>query len=111
ALAAPQAEVSVCTVCVRDRHRGGLMKRREVWRKVLEREVQRWRAVPAAELEAAVRGNRAYEVEFEAKSYQVEIEVLENTDRAIRVMVAVDDGSLRASILPSTDDFIVNKPG
>jgi len=87
------------------------MKRREVWRKVLEREVQCWRAVPAAELEAAVRGNRAYEVEFEAKSYQVEIEVLENTDRAIRVMVAVDDGSLPASILPATDDFIVNKPG
>jgi len=51
------------------------------------------------------------QVEFEAKSYQVEIEVLENTDRAIRVMVAVDDGSLPASILPATDDFHCEQAG
>ena len=45
------------------------MKRREIWRKVLNQEVQRWRAAPLAELEAAVRGNRTYEVDFEANPY------------------------------------------
>ena len=86
------------------------MKRREIWRKVLDREVQRWRAVPLAELEAAVRGNRTYEVDFEANPYQVGIEDLENTDRAIHVVISVDDGSLPASMLSATDSFIVHKP-
>lgn len=54
---------------------------------------------------------RAYEVEFESKKYQVEVELLENTDEYVHVMVAVDDGSLPASISPLTHDFVRKKDG
>ena len=52
---------------------------------------------------------QAYEVEFESKPYQIEVELLENTEKYLHVMVAVDDGSLPASISPSTHSFICQK--
>jgi hypothetical protein len=54
---------------------------------------------------------RVYEVEFESKKYQVEVELLENTDEYVHVMVAVDDGSLPTSILPLTHGFVRKKDG
>jgi hypothetical protein len=53
-----------------------------------------------------VQGN---EVEFDSKQYQVEVELLENTEKYIHVMVSVDDGSLPASISPLTHSFICQK--
>ena len=50
-----------------------------------------------------------YEVEVYSKKYQVEIEILENTEQYVHVMVAVDDGSIPASILPVTLSFIRKK--
>jgi DNA relaxase NicK len=50
-----------------------------------------------------------YEVEFESKRYQVEVELLENTEKYLHVMVAVDDGSLPAAVLPLTHSFICQK--
>jgi DNA relaxase NicK len=50
-----------------------------------------------------------YEVEFESRKFQVEVEILENTANYIHVAVSVDDGSLPASIRPLTDSFIHNK--
>jgi hypothetical protein len=38
------------------------------------------------------------------------METLENTEQYVHVMVAIDDGSLPASILPVTHSFICNKP-
>ncbi len=52
---------------------------------------------------------QAYEIEFESKKYQVEVELLENTEKYVHVMVAVDDGSLPASIFPLTSGFIRDK--
>ena len=45
---------------------------------------------------------QTYEIEVGSKMFQVEVELLENTDEYIHVMVAVDDGSLPASISPLT---------
>jgi hypothetical protein len=38
------------------------------------------------------------------------VELLENTERYLHVMVSVDDGSLPASLWPSTRTFVREKP-
>lgn len=77
---------------------------------MLDQEVQRWSAKPCEQLLSELRDIEAYEVEVDSKTYQVEVEILENTDEYVHVMVAVDDGSLPASIAPSTATFITTKP-
>jgi hypothetical protein len=52
---------------------------------------------------------QTYEVEVDSKTYQVEVELLENTERYVHIMVAVDGGSLPASLLPLTETFIREK--
>ena len=86
------------------------MGRREEWRKVLDSEVRRWSAIACGQLISELQDVRAYEVELDSKKYQVEVELLENTDKYVHVMVAVDDGSLPASISPLTDSFICSRP-
>ena len=85
------------------------MSRRDEWRKVLDSEVKRWSAMSCGQLVAELHESQAYGVEFESKHYQVEVELLENTEKYLNVMVAVDDGSLPASISPSTHTFICQK--
>jgi hypothetical protein len=41
--------------------------------------------------------------------YQVEVEILENTEKYVHVLVAVDDGSLPAAMLPLSTSFIREK--
>ena len=82
------------------------MKRRDAWRKVLEAEVQRWSALSAEELLAKLRDIQVYEVTLDGKRYQVEVQLLQDTPAQVQVMVAVDDGSLPASIVPVTEIFI-----
>jgi hypothetical protein len=82
------------------------MSRRKEWRKVLESEMKRWSAMSCRQLLSELHEPQAYEVEFDSKKYQVEVELLENTEQYLHVSVAVDDGSLPASILPVTDSFI-----
>ena len=53
---------------------------------------------------------QVYEVESDSKTYQVEVELLENTATYVHVMVGVDDGSLPASLFPATTSFISKKP-
>lgn len=60
-------------------------------------------------LASALDEERVYEVELDSKTYQVEVEVLESTEDYLHVMVAVDDGSLPASMAPETQSFICNK--
>jgi hypothetical protein len=85
------------------------MRRRKSWQKILDAEVQRWSALSCEELEAELRGVKAYEVAHDSMSYQVEVQMLENTDRYLHIMVAVDDGSLPASFRPLTQTFIRDK--
>jgi len=85
------------------------MSRREEWRKVLDSEVKRWSALACEELASQLQDVQTYEVEFDSKKYQVEVELLENTEQYLHVMVAVDDGSLPASISPLTHSFIRQK--
>ena len=56
-----------------------------------------------------LRDIKAYTVENDSKTYQVEVQLLENTDTYLHVMVAVDDGHLPASFKPATDTFIREK--
>jgi len=55
--------------------------------------------------------SECYEAEFESKKYQVEVDLLENTEQYIHVGVSVDDGSLPASFRPVSSSFIRNKDG
>jgi hypothetical protein len=85
------------------------MNRRQNWRKVLDGEMQRWSALPCDRLLSELSEMKVYEVEYDSKAHQVEVEILENTATYVHVMVAVDDGSLPASIKPETDSFICRK--
>jgi len=85
------------------------MKRFKQWSKVLDLEVQRWSAMPYEELLSALQHPHTYEIETASNKYQVEVEILEQTDQYLHVMVTVDDGSLPASILPSCRTFICTK--
>ena len=86
------------------------MNRRQIWRKVLELEVQRWSAVPCDRLLSELSEIKVYVVEYESKAYQVEVEILENTATYVHVSVRVDDGSLPASIVPVPHSIICRKP-
>ncbi len=85
------------------------MSRPEEWRKVLDAEVKRWPVMSCNQLVWELRDLQAYEIELDSRKYQVEVELLENTEQYVRVMVAVDDGSLPASISPLTHCFILQK--
>ena len=78
--------------------------------KVLDSEVKRWSTMSCEQLVSELHKIQAYEVQFESKQYQVEVELLENTDKYLHVMVGVDDGSFPASISPLTHSFICQKP-
>jgi hypothetical protein len=85
------------------------MTRREQWRPVLDVEVKKWSAKSCAELIAELRDVEAYQVEVDGKEYQVEVQLLENTDKYVHVCVDVDDGSIPASFRPLSESFIREK--
>jgi hypothetical protein len=85
------------------------MTRREVWQQVLDAEFRRWSAMSRAGLESALQEVQCYEVEFDSKRLQVEVEFLENTQEYLHVIVSVDDGSLPASLSPESLSFICRK--
>jgi hypothetical protein len=85
------------------------MSRRDEWRKILDPEVQRWSALSWQELVSRLQDIQCYEIKSNAKTYQVEVELLENTDTYVHVLVAVDDGTLPASMTPLTESFIREK--
>jgi len=76
---------------------------------VLDAEVKRWSEKSCEQLISELRESLDYEVEFAAKEYCVEVELLENTEKYVHVLVAVDDGSLPASLRPLTYSFIRHK--
>jgi hypothetical protein len=86
------------------------MSRRDEWNRVLAIELERWKAKPWSQLLADVGdGNVAYEVVIDPKTYQVEVDLLEDTQTYLHVSVAVDDGTLPGAIVPASRSFIVKK--
>jgi len=85
------------------------MERRDQWRTVLNIEVQRWLAMTPEQLASALDEEQVYEVELNSRTYQVKVEMLESTEEYFHVIVAVDDGSLPASMVPEAQSFICNK--
>jgi hypothetical protein len=85
------------------------MRRRDEWRKVLDAETGRWSAKSCEQLIAELHEVQAYEVVVDSKSYQVEVEIIENTQENIHVALGVDDGSLPWSINPESRTFIRKK--
>jgi hypothetical protein len=53
---------------------------------------------------------QAYAVEFEGKAYQLEVQLLEDTDKYLHVGISVDDGSIPVSFRPLSESFIREKP-
>jgi len=85
------------------------VKRREEWRPVLEAEVKRWEAKSCEQLISELKDVRAYETEFNSQKYQVEVQLLENTERYVHVGVAVDDASFWGAMRPLSSSFIRQK--
>ena len=81
------------------------------WRPVLEAEMKRWSAMSCTQLASQLADVRTYEVEFGSKKYQVEVQILENTDRYVHVGVAVDDGHFWRAMRPLSSSFICRKDG
>jgi hypothetical protein len=86
------------------------MNRREQWRPVLDAEIKKWSTKSCAELVRELSDVLAYQVEFEDKKYQVEVQLLENTEKYVHVSVDVDDGSFHAPFRPLSSSFIREKP-
>ena len=85
------------------------MDRHKEWHKVLDAEVRRWSAMSCCDLISKLHDRKTYEVELASRKYQVEVELLENREDYVQIIVAVDDGSLPASLFPLTQTFIRKK--
>jgi hypothetical protein len=85
------------------------MSRREEWRNVLQREMSRWSSMSSNDVLAELGTRDVYEVVVASRQYQVEVVVLENTPEYLHVGIAVDDGSLPASIRPESESFLCRK--
>ena len=91
----------------------GQVKRQEQWQLVLATEVRRWEEKSCEQLLFELQKAQAYQVEYAAKEYCVEVELLEKTEKYLHVLVSVDDGRLPASLWPLSQSFIrrKNHPG
>jgi hypothetical protein len=88
----------------------GIRARRDEWRPILESEIKTWSAMsPEQILSRLPTRNECHEREFNGKKYQVEVDVLENTEEYVHVSVSVDDGTLPASLSPVSSSFICTK--
>lgn len=86
------------------------MSRREEWQNVLQAEITRWSSMSCDAVLVELRNRDVYEVVAQSKHYQVEVVLLENTPGYLHLSIAVDDGSLPASIHPASESFICEKP-
>jgi len=86
------------------------MNRRDEWRTILDAEMRTWSAKTCDQLISELHEVQCYEVRFDSKVYQVEVQLLEDTDTYVHVMIAVDDGTLPASFRPLTGTFVRDKP-
>jgi hypothetical protein len=85
------------------------MDRREDMERILNAESERRSSMSAEQLIIELRESRDYRIEEAGRTYQFEVELLENTDTYVHVSVAVDDGRLPYSIKPLSKSFIRQK--
>ena len=72
--------------------------------------MKRWTAMSCEQLLAELHDSPlAYEVEFNSNTYNVEVELLENTAEYLHVNIAVDDGHLPACMFPVSESFICRR--
>jgi hypothetical protein len=83
--------------------------KKEQWQEVLCAELKRWRAKNREQLLADLEEAQTYVVEFENRKYQIEVEILENTEKYVHVAVSVDDGTIPDSIHPLSESFMCMK--
>jgi hypothetical protein len=87
-----------------------IIARQTDWKPVLDAEMKKWSVMPYAQIISKLpEKNECYEVEVGLKKYQVEVNLLENTERYIHVALSVDDGTLPASFRPVSSSFICEK--
>ena len=85
------------------------MNTRKQWHSLLEAEAKRWSAKSYDQLAADLAKEQVYEVEVDGKTYQVEVELLEDTDKYLHYMIVVFDDS-PWSFKPVSESFIRDKP-
>ena len=85
------------------------MSSREEWQRVLQTERRRWSSMSCDMVLAELKRRDVYEVVADSKRYQVEVELLQDTPDYLHMSIAVDDGSLPASIHPASESFLCRK--
>ena len=85
------------------------MKNREQMREVLDDQMKLWSAKTSGSLISELRESQNYWVDANSVTYQVEVDLLENTEEYVHVGIAVDDCRLLSSLFPVSDSFIVRK--
>jgi hypothetical protein len=85
------------------------MDKRGEYSKVLDAELRRWSEMTCDRLIEELREERVYRVSVDSKQFQVEVQLLENTDDYLHIALGVDDGTLPSSIFPETRGFIKKK--
>jgi hypothetical protein len=85
------------------------VKGREEWRQVLDAEIKRWEGKSCEQLITELKDVKTYETEFNLQKYQVEIQLVENTETYIHVTVSVDDASFWGAVRPLSSSFIRQK--
>jgi hypothetical protein len=76
---------------------------------MLQAELRRWSSMSCDEVLAELRTRDIYELVADSKRYQVEVVLLEDKPAYLHVSIAMDDGSLPASIHPESESFICRK--
>jgi hypothetical protein len=85
------------------------MRNREQMRTILQNQIQLWSAKPLGQRLADLKEVQNYQVVADSVVYQIEVDLLENTEEYVHVGIAVDDGLLPSSIFPVSDSFILKK--
>lgn len=85
------------------------MRIREQMREVLDNQMRLWSAKTSGQLITDLKETQNYQVNENSITYQVEVDLLENTEEYVHVGIAIDDGHLLSSIFPLSASFIVRK--
>jgi hypothetical protein len=85
------------------------VSRRSDCQPALTQEVDRWSKMPWKKVVCALQDTHVYQVDFGANHYQVEVQLLENTERYVHVSVAIEDGSFLMSVFPLSSSFVTQK--
>ena len=85
------------------------MPKRDQCRPVLDAEMKRWSQMSCDRLISVLKDDHTYVLEFQSKKYQVEVQLLENTEEYVHVGVFVDDGHFWRAMRPLSSSFICRK--